>query len=142
MAYLKSKYGISKVQRHSDVGKTSCPGTNFPFDEIVNSGPLIAPTVVENTKSIDDLANEVIAGKYGTGEARKQALGSLYKEVQARVNEILLGKKTTSPKKSNETIANEVIAGKWGNGSDRKTRLTQAGYDYNAVQKIVNKKLR
>lgn len=142
VAYLKSKYGISKIQRHSDVGKTSCPGANFPFDEIVNSGSSTAPTVVENTKSIDDLANEVIAGKYGTGEARKQALGSLYKEIQARVNEILLGKKTTTPKKSNETIANEVIAGKWGNGSDRKTRLTQAGYDYNAVQKIVNKKLK
>ena len=36
VAYLKSKYGISKIQRHSDVGKTSCPGANFPFDEIVN----------------------------------------------------------------------------------------------------------
>lgn len=41
------------------------------------------------TKSIVDLANEVIAGKWGSGEARKQALGSLYNEVQAKVNEIL-----------------------------------------------------
>ena len=45
-------------------------------------------------------------------------------------------------KKSNEEIANEVIAGKWGNGSDRKNRLTAAGYDYNAIQKIVNQKLK
>jgi LysM repeat protein len=44
-------------------------------------------------------------------------------------------------KKSNEEIANEVIAGKWGNGQDRKNRLTAAGYDYRAVQDIVNKKL-
>lgn len=44
-------------------------------------------------------------------------------------------------KKSNETIANEVIAGKWGNGADRKNRLQSAGYDYNAIQKIVNQKL-
>ena len=36
-----------------------------------------------------EIANEVIAGKYGDGEARKQALGSLYNEVQAKVNEIL-----------------------------------------------------
>lgn len=41
-------------------------------------------------------------------------------------------------KKSNEEIAREVIAGKWGNGADRKNRLTAEGYDYNAIQAIVN----
>lgn len=44
-------------------------------------------------------------------------------------------------KKTNEQIADEVIAGKWGNGADRKARLEQAGYDYNAIQAIVNNKL-
>lgn len=43
-------------------------------------------------------------------------------------------------KKSNEEIANEVIAGQWGNGEDRKNKLTAAGYDYNAIQAIVNQK--
>lgn len=47
----------------------------------------------------------------------------------------------TSSKKSNEEIANEVIQGKWGNGQDRKNRLTNAGYNYQAVQNIVNQKL-
>ena len=42
------------------------------------------------------------------------------------------------PKKSNEELAKEVIAGKWGNGDTRKKKLEAAGYDYNAVQKIVN----
>ncbi len=142
VAYLKEKYGISKVQRHSDVCNTSCPGANFPFDEIVGQNHSTSSQDVQNTKSIVDLANEVIAGKYGVGEARKQALGSLYNEVQAKVNEILLEKKSTVSKKSNETIAEEVIAGKWGNGADRKARLKNAGYDYNTIQKIVNKKLK
>lgn len=44
-------------------------------------------------------------------------------------------------KKSNEEIASEVIAGKWGNGAERQKLLSQAGYDYSAVQSIVNKKL-
>ena len=44
-------------------------------------------------------------------------------------------------KKSNDVIAQEVIDGKWGNGTERKNRLTDAGYDYDAVQKIVNDKL-
>lgn len=40
--------------------------------------------------------------------------------------------------KTIDQIAREVIAGKWGNGSERKRKLTQAGYDYAAVQKRVN----
>ena len=32
--YLKGKYGISKVQKHSDVNATGCPGTHFPFKEV------------------------------------------------------------------------------------------------------------
>lgn len=46
----------------------------------------------------------------------------------------------TPVKKSNEQVADEVIAGVWGNGEDRKNRLTQAGYDYNAIQNVVNAK--
>ena len=42
-------------------------------------------------------------------------------------------------KKSNETIAKEVLAGKWGSGKERKKKLKAAGYNYAAVQKIVNK---
>lgn len=47
-----------------------------------------------------------------------------------------------SNKKSNYDIATEVIAGKWGNGAVRKKKLTEAGYDYTAIQKIVNERLR
>ena len=43
---------------------------------------------VDNSKSIEELAKEVIAGKYGNGEERKQKLGNLYNEVQAKVNSI------------------------------------------------------
>lgn len=34
--YLKQKYNVSLVQKHSDTIATSCPGSNYPFDEIVN----------------------------------------------------------------------------------------------------------
>lgn len=44
--------------------------------------------------------------------------------------------------KSNEEIAEEVLNGEWGNGSERKKKLTAAGYDYKAVQKIVNQKIK
>lgn len=92
---------------------------------------------VENLKSIGEVAAEVIAGKWGNGEERKQKLASFgydYNAVQQKVNEII-----RSGAKSNQQIAEEVIAGKWGNGKERKERLTAAGYNYSDIQKLVNK---
>ena len=45
-------------------------------------------------------------------------------------------------KKTVDAIAKEVIAGKWGSGEERKKKLTDAGYDYAAVQAAVNKMLK
>ena len=42
--------------------------------------------------------------------------------------------------KTNEGIADEVILGLWGNGVERQQRLEEEGYDYDAIQEIVNKK--
>lgn len=52
-------------------------------------------------------------------------------------------KRTTAvAKKTVGELAREVINGKWGNGAARKTALTNAGYDYSAVQKRVNELLK
>ena len=40
--------------------------------------------------------------------------------------------------KTNQEIAKEIFQGKWGNDDERRRRLTEAGYDYNAIQTIVN----
>ncbi len=88
-------------------------------------------------KSVDELAKEVIQGKWGAGDARKQKLtaaGYDYSAVQSRVNEMLSGKN----KKTVDQLAREVIAGKWSAGDERERLLKQAGYDYQAVQKRVN----
>lgn len=64
---------------------------------IADSAPVTTPA--PTTKSIEEVAKEVIAGKYGNGEARKIALknaGYDYAAVQARVNEIVNGSKTSS----------------------------------------------
>ena len=59
-----------------------------------------------------------------------------------------VGKSTSATKpqpkpvtKTVDQLAEEVITGQWGNGSDRKKRLTEAGYDYYAVQNAVNQKM-
>lgn len=49
---------------------------------------------------------------------------------------------SSTAKKSVSEIAKEVIAGKWGNGAVRKSKLTKAGYNYDAVQKEVDRQLK
>lgn len=91
------------------------------------------------TKSEYEVAKEVIAGKWGNGEDRKNLLESAgydYEYVQDIVNDMLNVKNDGD--KSNREIAKEVIKGLWGNGAQRKRLLTEAGYDYYAVQQIVN----
>ena len=88
-------------------------------------------------KSVDELANEVMEGKWGNGEDRKKKLedaGYNYDAVQDRVNEIL----SKNGDSSITEIANDVIAGKYGNGEERKKKLEEAGYNYDTVQNKVN----
>lgn len=92
----------------------------------------------EKKKGVTEIAQEVIAGKWGNGDSRKkklEAAGYDYNAVQKKVNELL----DKPAKKSTEQVAREVIAGKWGNGQTRKKKLEAAGYNYNEVQKAVNK---
>ena len=94
-------------------------------------------TEVTPDVSVDTVAREVIAGKWGNGDTRRKLLteaGYEYDTVQSKVNALLSGKEL----KSNGEIAREVIAGKWGNGDTRKQKLTTAGYDYYAIQELVN----
>lgn len=91
-------------------------------------------------KSIDEIATEVLAGRWGNNPERKQRLeaaGYNYEAVQAVVNQ--KAKSGASAKKSVSAVAQEVLAGKWGNNPARKKALEAAGYDYNAVQAEVNR---
>lgn len=89
---------------------------------------------------IEALAKEVMAGKYGNGDERKQKLGKYYDAVQKRVNELVAAQKTVKP--VTDQVVADVIAGKYGNGEDRKKRLEAAGYIYRNVQDAVNKALK
>ena len=94
------------------------------------------------SKTIDQLAIEVIQGKWGCDPVRSQALteaGYAAKAVQARVNELLY---PCVPTKSIDEIAQEVIRGDWGVDPERSKRLTAAGYDAKAVQARVNEMLK
>ena len=107
------------------------------FIDYTNNTPTPTPTP-SPSKTIDELANEVIAGKWGNNPDRKNRLtaaGYDYSKVQARVNEMLSGNKTASTPQPSVDILDLVrktIRGDFGNGEARKKAL---GSNYEEVQK-------
>jgi hypothetical protein len=125
--YLKSKipYIVDEVNKHL-MTKEPKP----PHEE--------KEAAKTETRTDVQLACAVWAGEFGSGEARKKALGKRYDSVQALVN-----KGVGKIKKSSVTcnaLADEVMKGLWGNGSERRNKLESNGFDYDAVQQIINHK--
>lgn len=120
---------------------------NQSYDYFTNGGTTPPPPPSSGGKSISQLADEVIAGKWGNGDARKnrlRAAGYDSDAVQAEVNRKLGsgGAPTpTPPVKGLGELVDEVLRGEWGNGDDRRNRLTAAGYNYDQVQAEVNRRI-
>jgi hypothetical protein len=87
------------------------------------------PTV----KSVKQLADETIAGKYGNGDERKRRLGTYYNAVQAEINRRL----GAIQRPNISALADAVMRGEYGNGDERKRRL---GVSYAAVQAEINRR--
>ena len=138
-----AEYGdkVNDFNRTYDIwqhtSKGAIDGINGNVDMNVMYNNVFSFEQAPSVKSNEQLADEVINGKWGNGADRKNRLtaaGYNYEAVQAIVNE-RLGK---SSLKSLDEIAREVVRGKWGNGSERVKKLTAAGYDAKAVQSRVN----
>ena len=106
-----------KVQAYMNVG-SSTPATSSPKQ------------LYRVRKSWSDAKSQI--GAFSSLENAKKACKAGYVVFDSN------GKQVYPTKKSIEKVAHEVIQGKWGNGAERKKRLTDAGYDYNEVQKKVN----
>lgn len=141
--YKECQYeGKYDIWQYTSSGKVSGISGNCDMNYLYNEDIMEETSAtVEDKKSIDELANEVIDGKWGDGQDRKTNLekaGYDYDAVQNRVNEIL---KEKDNKKSVTEVAKDVINGKYGNGEDRKKKLEAEGYDYDQVQAKVNQLL-
>lgn len=106
---------------------------NYPWDHVLRFNE---QDNTKTKKSDQEIAKEVIAGKWGNGVTRIDNLknaGYNPDTIQNLVNTYMSGKR------SNTEIAKEVIRGIWGNGSDRIRRLRNAGYNPETIQAIVNR---
>ena len=112
---------------------------------LVFLGYLVHKDLLKNEPEKTDykkVAQDVIAGKYGNGQERKEKLkekGYDPEKVQKEVNNILNNKKNEKTQKDYEKAAKDVIAGKYGNGKTRINKLKEKGFDPDRVQKEVNK---
>ena len=120
---------------HSMFTNTTCPGDYLrsKMQYIADEANKINSEEPIKEKTTEELAREVIEGKYGNGEDRKNALGDRYAEVQARVNEILAP--VPEPIVDILDLVRKTIRGDFGNGEDRRNTL---GSNYDEVQRQVN----
>lgn len=97
-----------------------------PDQWITYATPLQDQTTLNNAPmndiNTDDLVMRTFAGDFGNGQARRNALGPRYDEVQGRLNWVY-------------RMAQKTINGDFGNGEKRKQLL---GEDYDIVQWFVN----
>ena len=134
-----AKEVLNGLWGNGDNRKTRLENAGYNYDAVqkeVNKlvTELSQPTV--ELKSIEEIAREVINGKWFSGDKRNQEVtkaGYDYHAVQTKVNEMLQPDLTA--------VARDVIAGKYGNGQARMTKLKSAGYDPQIVQSKVNELL-
>lgn len=136
------EYFINRMRYFATLGST--------VDEMlgqVSESPTVQETTVPTEspsaqyKSNETIAQEVIQGLWGNGQERYDSLSNAGYDadyIQDLVNRILSGDDTDTSDYDLDEIANQVIQGEWGNGQERYERLTNAGYDYDAVQQRVN----
>ena len=118
-AYILPHWAAFKAKVQSYLNSGSIPTTPTPAKQLYRV-----------RKSWTDVKSQI--GAFSSLENAKKACKNGYAVFDSN------GKQVYPAKKSVDEVAREVIQGKWGNGAERKKRLTDAGYDYNEVQKKVN----
>lgn len=138
----EGKYGCM-MRQYSSCGRLPGYGGNLDlnkfygdaaaWDRYANPNGAAQPAPQPNPKppapqgSTLELADRLMRGEFGDGDARKAALGSRYDEVQGFINHIASA--------SVDALAVDVMTGKYGNGDVRKRVL---GSRYKAVQDKIN----
>lgn len=122
---IRNANGISKSKAQAgDMGALFVNGREYQHTFIIMSGSKIADSTNGGSRADDIRADRDFSGGYVS---------------KLKVIIRYTGKGLCpAPKRTVDQLAHEVLEGLWGSGDSRVTALTQAGHDYNAVQKRVN----
>lgn len=160
---IERRHGSMKYYRHMDWKATACPGVyanmikklvddvNAAHGGKKPSAPSGTSTASKpapkksSSKSVSQMASEVIAGKHGSGHSNRQrSLGvnnTTYAKVRAEVNRRAGGGSSSGSGKSISQMATEVLQGKHGNGhANRQRSLGVNNATYAKVRAEVNRR--
>ena len=87
--YYKIQVGAYSKKANADAMAAKLKAAGFDTYITTEQGKAVSTSPVK--KSVDEIAREVINGKWGNGQDRKNRLtaaGYNYSEIQARVNEL------------------------------------------------------
>ena len=112
------------------------------YDNVVTGNAEPQPA---ESKSAEELAQEIINGTWGNNPERRENItakygAAAYEAAQAIVNQKAGATETAKPSKSTEELAQEIINGAWGSNPERRENIT-AKYGtaaYKAAQARVN----
>ena len=115
------------------------------YDNVVTGNAEPQPA---ESKSAEELAQEIINGAWGNNPERRENItakygAAAYEAAQAIVNQKAGATEPAKPSKSTEELAQEIINGAWGSNPERRENIT-AKYGaaaYKAAQAIVNKRM-
>ena len=141
LLYYGLPISTDTVRLHHEFVPTSCPHRSLALhggttesvkeyfvtrmNELAELGSTVEEMLAAMEKQDGDVLETTEENTGGTGGATIEDLSD---------------ENQNNPKKDDEMV-DEVILGLWGNGTERKQRLEEEGYDYDAIQEIVNKKL-
>ncbi|MBM7679830.1 hypothetical protein, partial [Gracilibacillus alcaliphilus] len=142
---IQGKHGSGHANRRKSLGISQSEYEKVRAEVNRRSGVSTSKSKSKNTKTIAQMATEVINGRHGSGHAnRRQSLGisqAQYAKVRAEVNRRAGGGSASG--KSISQMATEVIQGKHGSGHEnRRKSLGISKAEYEKVRKEVNKRLK
>jgi hypothetical protein len=131
LIYYGLPINTSTVRLHHEFVPTTCPHRSMELHG--NSTESVKNYFVSRMRYFATLGNTVdeMLGQVSDGPTTQETAVTTTK---SSVN-------TSNQGKSSETVAQEVLQGLWGNGQDRYDNLTNAGYDADQIQDLVNRML-
>ena len=131
LIYYGLPINTQTVRLHHEFVPTTCPHRSMELHG--NSTESVKNYFVSRMRYFATLGNTVdeMLGQVSDGPTTQETAVTTTK---SSVN-------TSNQGKSSETVAQEVLQGLWGNGQDRYDNLTNAGYDADHIQDLVNSML-
>lgn len=128
LIYYGLPINTSTVRLHHEFVPTTCPHRSMELHG--NSTESVKEYFVNRMRYFATLGNTVdeMLGKASEAPSVQETVESVEAD-------------SSKDSKSNETVAQEVLQGLWGNGQDRYDNLTNAGYDADHIQDLVNSML-